>query len=78
MSMAMTGMPALIILLTGSTSVPMPKGWIAAKSQVWVAMLSIEARCLVADNSPSNQVTSTFIRAPQASAACLPCAHQVA
>ncbi len=76
--MAITGMPASIIFLIGSISVPMPKVWIATKSQVWVAMLSIAARCLVADSSPSNQVISTFISLPQASAACLPCAHQVA
>ena len=29
-------------------------------------------------SSPSNQVISTFISLPQASAACLPCAHHVA
>ena len=71
-------MPASIIFLTGSVSVPMPKAWIATKSQFCEAMLSMAARCLVADSSPSNQVTSTLNRLPQNSAACLPCAHQVA
>ena len=77
-SMPITGMPASIIFLTGSVSVPMPKLWIATKSHCCEAMLSIDARCLVAPSSPSNQVTSTFISLPQASAACLPWAHHVA
>ena len=77
-SIAMTGMPASIILLIGSVSVPMPKLWIATKSHCCEAMLSIDARCLVAASSPSNQVISTFISLPQASAACLPWAHHVA
>ena len=77
-SMAITGVPLSIIDLIGSVSVPMPKVWIATKSQSWVAMFSMAARCLVAESSPSNQVISTFISLPQASAACLPCAHQVA
>ena len=77
-SMAMTGVPPSITFLTGSLSVPMPKVWMATKSHFCVAMLSIAARCLVAESSPSNQVISTFISLPQASAACLPCAHQVA
>ena len=76
--MSMTGMPASIIFLTGSVSVPMPNAWIATKSHFCEAMLSIAARCLVADSSPSNQVTSTLNSLPQNSAACLPCAHQVA
>ena len=71
-------MPASIIFLTGSVSVPMPKAWIATKSHFCEAMLSIAARCLVADSSPSNQVTSTLNSLPQNSAACLPWAHQVA
>ena len=71
-------MPASIIFLTGSVSVPMPNAWIATKSHFCEAMLSIAARCLVADSSPSNQVTSTLNSLPQNSAACLPWAHQVA
>ena len=77
-SMSITGVPASIILFTGSVSVPMPKAWMATKSHFWDAMLSMAARCLVAPSSPSNQVTSTLNSLPQASAACLPWAHQVA
>ena len=77
-SMAMTGVPESITFLIGSLSVPMPKVCSATKSHFWVARLSTAERCLVADSSPSNQVISTFISLPQASAACLPCAHQVA
>ncbi len=77
-SMSMTGMPASIILLTGWVSVPMPKAWMATKSHFCEAMLSMAARCLGAESSPSNQVTSTLKSWPQYSAACLPWAHQVA
>ena len=77
-SIAITGVPASITLLIGSFSVPMPKVWRATKSHFCVARLSTVARCFVADSSPSNQVISTFMRRPQASAACLPWAHQVA
>ena len=77
-SMAITGVPASIIFLIGSVSVPMPKVWIATKSHFCEAMLSMAARCLVAESSPSNQVISTFMSLPQASAACLPWAHHVA
>ena len=76
--MSITGMPASIICFTGSVSVPMPNAWIATKSHCCEAMLSIAARCLVAESSPSNQVTSTLNSLPQNSAACLPWAHQVA
>src|SRR3954469_22248404 len=41
-------------------------------------MLSMAARCLVALNSPSNQVISTFSSLPHHSAARLPWAHHVA
>src|SRR3954467_8381524 len=41
-------------------------------------MLSIAARCLVALNSPSNHVISTFSSLPHHSAARLPWAHHVA
>src|SRR3954467_14870248 len=41
-------------------------------------MLSIAARCLVALNSPSNQVISTLSSLPHHSAARLPWAHHVA
>ena len=74
----MTGMPASIILLTGAVSVPMPNAWMATKSHFCEAMLSIAERCLTASSWPSNQVTSTLNSLPQYSAACLPCAHQVA
>ena len=77
-SMSMTGMPASIILLTGAVSVPMPNAWMATKSHFCEAMLSIAERCLTASSWPSNQVTSTLNSLPQYSAACLPCAHQVA
>ena len=77
-SMSMTGIPASIILLTGAVSVPMPNAWMATKSHFCEAMLSIAARCLTASSWPSNQVTSTLNSLPQYSAACLPCAHQVA
>src|ERR1700733_6735020 len=76
--MSITGVPAWIILLTGAVHVPMPNAWIATKSHFCDAMLSIAARCLVADSSPSNQVTSTLNNSPQYSAARLPCAHHVA
>ena len=77
-SMSMTGMPASIILLTGAVRVPMPNAWMATKSHFCDAMSSIAARCLTASSWPSNQVTSTLNSLPQYSAACLPCAHQVA
>src|SRR3984885_14810062 len=77
-SRSMTGIPASIILLTGAVSVPMPNACIATKSHFCEAMLSIAARCLTASSWPSNQVTSTLNSLPQYSAACLPCAHQVA
>ena len=64
--------------LIGSLSVPMPKVCSATKSHFWVARLSTAERCLVAESSPSNQVISTFMSLPQASAACLPWAHHVA
>src|SRR5262245_755095 len=76
--MSMTGVPLSIIAWTGCVSVPIPKAWIATKSQSCEAMLSIAARCLTASSWPSNQVTSTLKSLPQYSAACLPCAHQVA
>src|SRR5579875_2617090 len=74
----MTGMPASIIFFTGVVSVPMPNAWMATKSHFCEAMLSIAARCLGAESSPSYHVISTFSSRPQYSAACLPCAHQVA
>jgi hypothetical protein len=77
-SMSITGMPASIIFCTGAVKVPMPKAWMATKSHFCEAMLSIAARCFTASSSPSNQVTSTLNSLPQYSAACLPCAHQVA
>ena len=77
-SMSMTGMPASIILLTGAVRVPMPNAWMATKSHFCDAILSIAERCLTASSWPSNQVTSTLNSEPQYSAACLPCAHQVA
>ena len=77
-SMSITGMPASIIFCTGWVSVPMPNAWMATKSHFCEAMLSIAARCLTASSWPSNQVTSTLNSLPHHSAACLPCAHQVA
>ena len=77
-SRSMTGVPLSIIFWTGAVSVPMPKAWIATKSQSCDAMLSIAARCLTASSWPSNQVTSTLKSLPQYSAAALPCAHQLA
>src|SRR5215831_8029612 len=76
--MSITGVPPSIIFCTGWVSVPMPKAWIATKSHFCEAMLSIAARCLTASSWPSNQVTSTLNSLPHHSAACLPCAHQVA
>ena len=77
-SMSITGMPASIIFCTGWVRVPMPNAWMATKSHFCEAMLSIAARCLTASSWPSNQVTSTLNSLPHHSAACLPCAHQVA
>src|ERR1043166_689672 len=77
-SMSMTGVPALIIFCTGWVRVPMPNAWMATKSHFCEAMLSMAARCFTASSWPSNQVTSTLKSLPQNSAACLPCAHQVA
>ena len=77
-SMSITGVPASIIFCTGWVRVPMPNAWIATKSHFCEAMLSIAARCFTASSWPSNQVTSTLNSLPQNSAACLPCAHQVA
>src|SRR3954452_10111609 len=50
----------------------------ATKSHFCEAILSMAARCLTASSWPSNQVTSTLNSLPHHSAACLPCAHQVA